>query len=89
MERYEFSHSGLTCPQCVKFYSSLFVALENLPHRNPVLNGQRNIHESTDGPSNDSDTRPDDVGSYCECYNRIESLPACPRYHAHTSYHAD
>ena len=58
---------SLTCPQCVKFYSSLFVALENLPHRNSVLNEERSIHESTDGPSNDSDTRRDDIGSYCEC----------------------
>ena len=74
--------------QCVKFYSSLLVALRTC-HTATGFNGQRNIHESTDGHSNDSNTRPDDVGSYCECFNRIESLPACPCYHAHTSDHAN
>src|SRR6516164_2836170 len=89
VQRNEFSRSGLTCPQCVKFYTDLFVVLENLPHRNPVFEGQRSVHESTDGPSNDSNTRPDNVGSYCECHNRIESLPACQRYQTHTSNHSD
>ena len=73
----------------MKFYANLFVALENALDGNPVFSGQRSIHQSTDGSSNNSDTRPDDVGGYYECHNRIESLPACQRYHTHTSDHSD
>ena len=43
VERYEFPCSGLTCPQCVKLHSSLFVPLENLLDGNPAFNGQRSI----------------------------------------------
>ena len=52
VEPYEFPCSGLTCPQCVKLHSSLFVPLENLLDGNPFFNGQRSIHQSTDGSSN-------------------------------------
>ena len=38
VERYEFSRFGLTCPQCVKSHSRLFVALENLLDGNPFTN---------------------------------------------------
>src|SRR5277367_4203460 len=89
VERYEFPCSSLTCPQCVKLHSSLFVSLENLLDGNPVFNGQRNIHQSTDGLSNNSDARPDDVGGYYNCHNRIEALPVCQGYHTHTSDHSD
>ena len=69
----------------MKFHSSLLVAFENLLDGNLVFSGQRSIHQSTDGSSNNSHTSPDDVGGYYECHNRIESLPACQRYHTHTS----
>jgi hypothetical protein len=55
----------------VKFHSSLLVAFENFLHGSPVFSGQRGIHQSTDGPSNNFDTRPDDVGGYYERHNRI------------------
>ena len=87
--RYEFSRSGLTSPQCVKFYTRLFVALENLLDGNAVFSGQRCIHQSTDGSSNNSDTSPDDVGGHYECHNRIESRPTCQGYHNHTNDHSD
>ena len=89
VERYELSRSSLTCPQCVKLHPRLLVALENLPHRNPILNGQCSIHEPADGSSNDFDTRPNDVGSYGEGYDWIESLPSRQCDHAHASDHTD
>src|SRR5262249_12889363 len=84
-----FSRSGLTRPQCVKFYTGPFVVLQNLPDRIPVLARQRSVHESTDGPSNDCNTRPDNVCSYCEPYDRIEALPPCQRYQTHASNRSD
>src|SRR6516225_1573931 len=53
VQRNEFSRSGLTRPQCVKFYTDPFVVLENLPHRMLILGGRRRVHESTYGLSND------------------------------------
>ena len=64
VQRYEFSHPGLTCPKRVKFHSSLFMTLENFLDGNPVFKGQRSIHQSPDGPSNDSDTRPNDIDGH-------------------------